>query len=291
GDKNIELTTYYRADEEICEILDYVSANVETLPQQQLNRLLSLFKKYKVTMSSTEVRRRYLSHLETLVQRVEANNSDENCFLLATLISAASHLFTSADWQGDLRLKMLECLKLGNRRVIANTLDVFGDLDPMAGEEVFQDLMALNDNRIAANSLVKEGKREWNKRTSTKLDRMMKVQSPYFKASALYALGEIAQHLKRTDPVAFTTDDQLEKKLAQLPAFAFHANPMVRRQALKAVDKCERTEQLEKAFKTNQGKLDQAVRADVIAYLTKMRAQSDALSQSEESAAPKLKVV
>ncbi|HVK61509.1 MAG TPA: hypothetical protein VM432_08165, partial [Bdellovibrionales bacterium] len=271
---NIELTTFYRSDDEICEILAFVRDNVDKLPSQHLNKLLSLFKRYRVTRSSTNVRRSYLGLLENFVEKVQTNSSEENHFLLATLVAAASHLFTAQDMQGDLRVKMLECLKVESRRVVANTLDVFADLDPMAGEQIFQDLMQLNDNRIAANSLVKEGRRAWDAKTARKLDRMLTVQSPYFKASALYALGEIAVHQKKSDPVAFAADDRLEKQLAQLPKFAFHANLMVRRQALKAIEKCDRTESLETAFKMSQGKLDQAVRADVVDYLARVQAPS-----------------
>lgn len=232
---SMKLAIYYRDDEDICEILKYVSQQYGKIESGELNFLVSLFRKYTVGKASPEVRRAYLDCLQVLSQANTQNEKD--VFLYASLVSAANHILTQNEWSGEVRNAMFACLSHPNRRVVANALDIFATFEPEAGEKIFEDLAKSGDNRIEANSLVKEAKRGWKKKTAVWLKTMLKAQTPYSKASALYALGEIAKHFKETDEVAFSSDADLQALLEMIPKLTEHPNAMVQRQAFAALGK------------------------------------------------------
>ena len=67
-----------------------------------------------------------------------------------------------------------------------------------------------------------------------RLKALINGPSPFDKASALYALGEISANLRAKDDVAFRTTLQLQVFLDKAEQMMSHANPMVRRRALPA---------------------------------------------------------
>jgi class 3 adenylate cyclase len=233
--KSLKLATYYRDDEDVCEILKFVTEQYGKVASTELNHLVSLFRQYTVAKTSPEVRRAYIDCLMTLSHAHD--NNEKDVFLYASLVSAANHILTTTEWNGEVRNAMYGCLSHPNRRVVANALDIFATFEPEAGEKIFADLAKSGDNRIEANSLIKEAKRSWKKKTAQWLKTMLKAPTPYSKASALYALGEIAKHFKETDPVAFSSDADLQELLEMIPKLTDHANAMVRRQALSALGK------------------------------------------------------
>ena len=242
--ESLERTAYYRHDDDMIEILNFLELAVGQATDASLNKVMGHFKTYKAIKSGVALRRAYLTLLHTLISRAEHSGSDDAQYLLASTISAASSLFTSKEWNGDLREAFMKCLHLSNRRVVANALDVFAEIEPQAAESIFEELAGQKDNRIAANALIKEGKREWGKSCAKKLDSMLTAKSPYFKASGLYALGEIALHIRQTDAAVYSADSRMQRFLEGLPRFAIHPNAMVRRQALKAIGKAEMKEKL-----------------------------------------------
>ncbi|RYZ66249.1 MAG: hypothetical protein EOP05_19400, partial [Proteobacteria bacterium] len=196
-EKGLKFAKYYRDDQDICEILDFVTSFQGKIDSKDLNRLISMFRSYTVAKSSAAIKRSFIKCLEQTLQ--VATYNEEQTHLLSSLISAASHILTEKEWFGEIRALMFGCLTHPNRRVVANTLDVFGQFEPAAGERIFNELAKQGDNRIVANLLVKEAKKEWNKKVARKVKAMLGGQSPYAKASGLYALGEISRFLKRTD--------------------------------------------------------------------------------------------
>ena len=236
--KSMKLATYYRDDEDVVEILNFVKVNYGKVESSELNFLVSLFRQYTVAKASPEVRRAYIDALNELSHANGAN--DKDVFLYASLVSAANHILSKNEWSGEVRAAMYGCLTHPNRRVVANALDIFATFEAEAGEKIFSELAKSGDNRIEANALIKEAKRGWKKKTSQWLKTMMKAPSPYQKASALYALGEIAKHFRETDEVAFSSDAELQSLLEMIPKLTEHANAMVQRQALSALAKSKR---------------------------------------------------
>jgi class 3 adenylate cyclase len=247
--KSLKNATYYRDDEDTVEILNFVKANYGKIESSELNALVSLFRQYTVAKTSPEVKRAYVDCLNELSHAHDHNEKD--VYLYASLVSAANHILSAKEWAGEVRAAMYGCLTHPNRRVVANALDIFASFEPEAGEKIFADLAKSGDNRIEANALIKEAKRGWKKKTAQWLKTMLKTPSPYSKASALYALGEIAKHFRETDEVAFSSDADLQSLLEMVPKLAEHANAMVRRQALAAQAKAGRVKAEEKPLASN----------------------------------------
>lgn len=255
--------SYYRSDRDICETLDFICSQIGVIEAKSLLKLLGHFKSFPVTEFSNDIRKSYLECLEKLAQHCEQGQwkNEDDVFMLSALISAAAELFPSGHLVGRLRQTFIKSLNAPDRRVVANALDVFAALDPDAGEKVFSTLAAHNDNRIVANALIKEAKREWKKSTAKRLGVLMRMQSPYYKASALYALGEIAAHLKSSDEVSFQADSILQLLIDDAAVMIPHANKMVRRQALRTFMKAGREVQLQQ-MSSDVG-LEQELRAEI----------------------------
>lgn len=234
--ETLRLASYYRSDAGLCEVLDCVRTRRAELDRERILTLLGIFRTFKATRPSVDVKAAYLNLLDSLLDE-PTTGQEEGSFVLSTVISLAPQLFGKESFQGRLRERFYACLKIANKRIVANTLDVFAELDPSAGDEAFASPEFQGDNRIAANVLVKQAKKDWNKSSARQLKAMLKGKNPYFKASGLYALGEIARHLKQVDEVAFQADSSLQDLLGEATGHLAHANKMVRRQALRAIEK------------------------------------------------------
>lgn len=273
GTKAFGLTTYYRDDSSITEILEYVRQNRSRLSKPEALHLLSLFKRYRVTRSSNDVRKAYLDLMDDLLAEARETKSDKAHFALSTLVSAGLHLFTSESFFGRLRERFLDCLELDDHRTVANTVDVFSELEPEAGEKIFQALVDHSHNRVAANAVVKEGRRNWNSRVARQVRSMLRSRSLYFKASGLYALGEIARYLKQADEVAFHADRELHVLLSEAARLAIHSNRMVRRQSINAMRKTDRLQDLAMLVQEEMRPLPEGVQDDVRAALDGFEAE------------------
>jgi class 3 adenylate cyclase len=236
---DLSLTTFYRSDENICEILDWLCKNYELMDQKKVVSLLGGFQSYKVPEVSLKIQSSYVRFMDLLLEMREGYKTE---FALSALVSAARNLFPPNAFSGPVRERMLRCLNAKTRRVLANTVDVFIELDPGAGEDIFDRLIDHDDNRITGNALVKQAKRELNKKTLRRLKTLLKSPSPFYRASAIYALTEIASHLKQLDEVAYRTNSELQRLLDQAAREARHENPMIQRQALRLAEKTSRQE-------------------------------------------------
>ncbi len=234
-ERGFKMATYYRDDQDICQVLDYVSKMQSTLDPKELNKLILNFRAFSVAKSSAEIKRAYIACFNQVLR--SAHDNEPQSFLLASLVSAANHILTAKEWSGEVREILFECLKHSNRRVVANALDVFSSFEADAADRIFTELAKLGDNRIVANILVKDGKRDWNRKVARKLKAMLKGPSPYSKASGLYALGEIAKFVREQDTVAFAADADLQSLFELATDLHSHANAMVSRQAAQAIKK------------------------------------------------------
>lgn len=260
-------TTYYRSDKDISEILDFIRINRKTLPQERIIQLLTLFKSYRVTTVGVEVKASYVALLEALLHDASQIEDGKSVFALASAVASALSLFTKASFKGRVRELLLDCLKAPERRIVANAIDVFAELEPESAEKIFDTLTQHSDNRIAANMLIKRGKSHWDKTLAKRLRKMINAPSPYFKASGLYALGEIALHLKKDDEVAFLANRDLQRLLEDIPARVVHANRMVRRQALQAALKSDRLSDLYQIETYHRSSMTDEIRSEIRSFL------------------------
>ena len=263
SDQHFEYASYYRSDSDICETLDYVAKNLFSMPSKSLLKLVSQFREYRVTEFSAYVRNSYLNCYERVLELCDRDEWKivDNIYLFSSLVTAAAELFPSGTLQGRLRQALLKALEVSDRRVVANALDVFAALDPDAGESVFGKLAAHNDNRIVANALIKEAKRNWSRSVARKVGAVLRVQSPYYKASAVYAIGEIAAFLKKADEVSYQADAHLQTLIDEAAPLLEHANKMVRRQTARMLLKVDRQDALQAVL--NDSSVDSDIRAEV----------------------------
>ena len=265
NDEHMALATYYRSDSDIHEQLSYISENFGSLSREAMLRLLSGIRQYKVLQSTTEIRTAYVTLLERL--NTDARQKDDKTiYVLSSLIATTTHLFQPGQLTGRLRNALLACLEIPERRVVANAVDVFTVLDPEASEPIFQRLVAHEDNRISANAMVKLSKQEWTKASARRLRAMLSSQSAFHRSSALYALGEIAVHLKQADEVAYQADLDLQTLLTEALSLVTHSNKLIRRQAALATIKSGRGKLLELQVISQPG-LDKGIVAELQALL------------------------
>lgn len=266
-DQHFEYAAYYRSDTDICETLDFVTKNIGTLPAKSLLKLISQFRSFRVTEFSSDVRTSYLACYERLFDLCEEGSWDivDNVYIFSSLVTAAAELFPAGTVQGRLRQALLKALDVTDRRVVANALDVFAALDPDAGEYVFAKLASHMDNRIVANALIKEAKRSWSRSVARKVGAILRVQSPYYKASAVYAIGEIAAYLKGADQVSYQADWNLQKLIDEAIPLIQHANKMVRRQTARMLLKVDREDALRAVI--DDSTVDAEIRAEVRALV------------------------
>lgn len=223
-----ELLGLYRSDSDIADLLRFVERHWREMPSDRSTQLLSHLKRFHLPEASGEIQQAYLSLLNDLLSDKEAQKKD---YVLSTAVSVAAHLFQKKDLEGELKQALLKCLLDSNRRVVANAVDVFAELDPSSPEDIFAQLMKNNDNRILANTLTKQGKHAWDQRVRKRISGMLMSDNAFHRASGLYALGEIAHHMKTTDPVAFQADHRLQELIARALKLVHDPNPMIARQA------------------------------------------------------------
>ena len=257
------IAQFYRSDDEIREILDFVLRNYEDLKQESILQLLGAFRGYQVTSPSPEIKQRYLDLLEMLTTTTK---TDKSTYALTSLIASARNLFPQGALTGRLRDVLLKCLEIDENRVVANTIDVFTALDPDATEPVFQKLARNENNRVSANALIKQAKQEWTSGVAKRIRSMITKFGAYHRASALYALGEISAFLRQSDEVAFHADLGLQSLLEEALTMVTHKNQVIRRQAAMAVIKAGRAKELENYIE-GQKHLDQETRTELRALI------------------------
>jgi hypothetical protein len=237
---------FYRSDDDICEMLDFIRTHHKTLALPDLQTLFSALRACRLTQLSVNIRQAYLKLVDELKERCRVEPNDRAmCFTaLCSTISLASRLFPLEEFKGRLRDTLLSCVELDHKRVIANVVDIFTELDPEASEEIFDKLLGHDDHRISANALIKSAKVNWNFRMHRRLKAMLRTQEPYRRASGLYALGEIAHYFRKTDEVAFRADLKLQALVEEGLMLVSSTNEMTQRQAFKAMIKAGRQEEL-----------------------------------------------
>ncbi len=218
----------YRGEKDIADLLWYVKKSWRDVPSDRSTHTLQNFKKFKLTRGSQIVKDAYLALLNDLLHDQIAQKKE---YVLSMVVSIAVHLFRREDFDSELRASLMECLFNQGRRVVANGVDVFSELDPDSPDDVFIKLMRDSDNRVRANTLIREGKRSWSKSMAKKIAGMLDSPNPFFKASGLYALGEIALHMKNQDSVSFHASAPLQSLLKKAERLENDENPMIARQA------------------------------------------------------------
>lgn len=228
---------YYRGDKEICEILDFLRNSVSILDEKLFLELTNVFKVYFVTKSSTEVVDSFYMLLEVLNKNYEKSKSENILYYISSIIKTSIHLIDKNSFNTKLASLMQRYLEFSNKRIVANALDVFVHFDSSSSLISFDELIKHQNNRILANALIKDGRKDLNKKVINEIKNMTNSKNPFFVAAGIYAVGEIGKHYKETNLVYYNTNLKFLKLVESLQYFFEHENEMVRRQALFAAKK------------------------------------------------------
>lgn len=277
------MVKYYRSDRHLVEVLQYIKGRWLELEKEDVLSLLAGFREARATQSSTEVRSVYVDLLEGIKREVSGRKNESAEFILAVVISSAACFFNQEDLKGRMRELLLDCLSLKSRRVVANVIEVFSELDPTAKESVFDEILNSTDNRILANLIVKEGKMDWSNKARRQLNDLLKTSQAHHRASGFFALGEIGRYLKEEDEVAFNADFEMQRFLKLSERAVADSHPMVRRQAIGALLKTGQAAKLMRMAQ-DRSKISQEIRNEILSSVLKIGSNETLLSDAENLA-------
>lgn len=226
----------YRSDDDIRTIFRFLHDQYAVVPIDLTLQLLAQLKAFKVTQDDQDVQDSYLQLVGKL-QELASTDAGETARVLSSALMLAPCLFSVDAFRTRAKPVFIACLEVDDRRVIANVVEVFSQLDTGATDRVFQQLIERTDNRIAANALVKEGRSQWSRKVARRIRAMLKNSDPLFNASALYAIGEIALYLRHEDHASYHANDELQTFIRRAEVLSTNSNQLVRRQAMRTLFK------------------------------------------------------
>lgn len=283
NEKQVGLLTYYRSDSDIVQILQWVSAKVLKGHYVIAQKVLSVLRGIHVTRADFAVPITLAEWLESLlgrVEKVDAKDRDLHLQLISSAIRLIENLIPAAQFDERLESICKQAAATKNRRLIANALDVLTVMKATAEPEFSKRLLGHEDNRVAANALVHEGTRGVTPLVLKRLRKMLSAKEELFVASALYALGEIANHHKSRDPVYFQTQVELLTIIAALPGYLKEPNEMIRKQALIAARKVADEKVLKEIGQIVQASGSSQLANEVSLHLGEQFASPDQLRRS-----------
>jgi adenylate cyclase len=225
-----QASQFFRGDRDLVQtILLLGDKNHEYLKGDLIRALARLGK----PSESAEVRDRYLELLKALLASKDP--------ILATAIALARKVVALTLYNDSFRAVLSECLRDASRRVVANTVDALIHFEPheksAAVEKLKRTLNPRTDNRVLANVLVKQGRVELSGDTIGSLKKMIHSSDPLFKASGIYAVGELALYYRTHDLPFYETQFSFQALLEEIASFASDSDERVRSQVRTALEK------------------------------------------------------
>lgn len=239
----METLNYYRGDQDLLKILTWAKESVDLAG---VSRAIGFLRLVKVTKGAVEVQRALVDWIAMLVADVEHHaESSATLRVLSAALKLFENLVPRGELQGWSENVIKRATELKDRRVVANALDVLTWFSAGSEESISEKLTLHEDNRVAANALVHEGMRSLSAFVVKRLYKMLQSKQTGRVASGLYALGEIANHHHRRDPVYLSAQFDFMRLIYTLPEFACRDDAMIRRQALIAARKSGQVEVIE----------------------------------------------
>jgi hypothetical protein len=282
--KNDEFLRCYRSDADLLTLLEWA----RTAPDASTAmRLISVLRLVVVTKSGGGVQQALLewcrSEVDKVLVPVDKVVAKADA-VQVRIISAALKLFENLVPKGEFTEPMLDLLRsateIKDRRVAANALDALTYFHRQENSHwpkgVSEKLSEDSNNRVAANALVYEGVRAISPFVKKRLGKMLKSNDPLTRASALYALGEIAAFHRSSDIVYYNTQVDFHRLVGRLSQHALDVDSRVRRQALLALKKCSDEEAIRSLGLAAQDEsLAPEVKADVREFLNDISLNTD----------------
>ncbi|MGZ3655313.1 MAG: hypothetical protein ACXVB9_13865 [Bdellovibrionota bacterium] len=161
----------------------------------------------------------------------------KDSYRLSSAVALASTLLSRPQIDRALEKLFLQAVGVKDRRVRANAVELFTKFFPEREIPELRPLIRDEDNRVSANALIKAACERFDEKVISRIDERVRGGSVAHVASALHAMGEIAQYYRRHDPLFLGSKVSFLRLFDGVPGLAGHPNPMIRRQALIAAQK------------------------------------------------------
>jgi hypothetical protein len=163
----------------------------------------------------------------------------KDTYRLSSVVALASTLLSRSVIDRSLEKLLLQAVSVKDRRVRANAVELFTKFFPEREIPELRPLIRDEDNRVSANALIKAACERFDEKVIARIDERVRGGSVAHVASALHAMGEIALHYRRHDPLFLGTKHSFLRLFDGVPGWANHPNTMIRRQALIAAHKLQ----------------------------------------------------
>ncbi len=223
------LLSYFRSDDSLVRQFETISSDLMT--EDEMLKKLKIFRLPQLGRISTDLQKSYVKCLAAL-----ASQNQQKTRALATVISLAPNIMKGDVLEGSLTDLLSRCLIHSDDRVQANAIEAWGALD-LHLSQIKQNLKAFRHNRSMANSLVVSLKMTLDKTSLKLLSKMLQNKDQFMRAAGCYALGEIIIHYQKADAVVLETNPILGQQMKVIKTLIHDSDPMVQRQAQKALAK------------------------------------------------------
>jgi hypothetical protein len=218
---------YFRTDEAGREFL----AHLAIADEKQFDFILSELR--HVSLNSRDLSSSFDTLLNLFIQKGDTKR-------LSEIVSLAPHLLSGDSISAGTEKALVGLLKHSHQRVRSNAVECLTNLFPFREFQELRILQRDQDQRIAANALIKRAIERLDEEVVSLLAERLSKGSANAVASSLYALGEIAQYYRSSSPQVLVRNRKFEHLLEELAHWSQHPNPMVQRQALWAAEKAGR---------------------------------------------------
>lgn len=244
---------FYRSDHHVVSLMNYLSTNLRHLPYDRTQIILGHLNSIFLTYPSRDILESYLLLLHQAKKFFSAGEQN-GAMVLSSVVSLAIRM-VSKDFFGDrLKRELDDELFSQEPRLAAGVISVLNELDPNTESVVTIGAERSSSHRLAANALIMLSRkvntaREWKKVVGKPLQAMLCSNNNNRRASALFAIGEIAINMRIEDSIWFNGNELLQRLIANIPNNCKSLDAMVRRQALSALKKVGREDEIAKVLR------------------------------------------
>lgn len=227
-----QLAKYYRADQYLIAALQLLQ-NTPLHQESEISDLLSGLTSTQVLYPPYELIEEVSKFLAHTSQMKEAASPK----LISAILSLITKLIPPAFGHEGLRDLIWPYLKHPDGRVKANALDALTYYQfhlNMKGADLRK---VLKNNRALANAIINETIRDIDCGFLKHIDWMLKQESPLTRSSALYAIGAIAEHYRKHQPMVLGGHPHLARLIEELKKYKLSENAHEKHQAERALKK------------------------------------------------------
>lgn len=234
---NVEAISYYRDTSHVLQLLRFVRANLLKDKNTLLLQAIAQLKKIEYAQYEPAVHEELKGILDYILVQQSWFNSASCAKLTSAIISILPNFIDSSRFDFNFQRTLYRFMKHTNFRVVANTIDIFSVLAPQVELKGLNDLRQHHCNRVKANALLNSGLRNLSSEILGTIENNLNSDDQRLIASTIYALGELARHYKKTNPVFFDTNEKLQFLIEKVFDSIEKRNMLVRQQALLAIRK------------------------------------------------------